>query len=71
MEEKIRLYQFWAAMFFIAAALGYYFACIFVKPVVDLTSSISNVAMLLIGYYFGSSKSSQDKGDAMKTMEKK
>jgi hypothetical protein len=41
--------------------IGYFFLCAFIKPVVDLTTPLLGLAMLLVGYYWGTSKSSADK----------
>ena len=68
MNDMTKKYQFFAAVFIILVGLGYIFLCAFWKPVVDLTAPILGLIMLLTGYYWGSSKGSQDKADTMKTM---
>ena len=61
LNDKIQLQMFQAACVFIMITLIYAFICIFVKPVVDLTTPIFGMGMLLLGYYWGPSKSSKDK----------
>ena len=61
MDEKFKLYQFYAAMVFILIGLGYCFTCVWVKPVIDLSTPIVGISMLLLGYYWGTSSSSKDK----------
>ena len=61
MNDKLIFYQFLAAVAFIMIAVGYCFLCMFFKPVVDLTAPILSMATLLLGYYWGTSKSSADK----------
>ena len=65
MDEKFKLYQFYAAMMFILIGLGYCFTCVWVKPVIDLSTPIVGISMLLLGYYWGTSSSSKDKDNTI------
>jgi hypothetical protein len=67
MDDKIKLYSFYAAVMFVLIGLVYCFILIWLKPTVDLATPILGLVMLLIGYYWGTSKSSADKD---KTIEK-
>ena len=71
MEDKVRLYSFFAATAFITACLAYVFICIWIKPEIDLTVPVMGIITFLLGFYYGSSKSSQEKGDKITAMEKK
>ncbi len=71
MEDKVRLYSFFAAALFILACLTYVFICIWIKPAIDLTVPVMGIITFLLGFYYGSSKSSQDKSDRIEKVEKK
>ncbi len=62
--DDFKAKMFYAACGFVCIALIYSFICIWFKPVVDLTTPMQNMAYLLIGYYWGTSKSSADKDKA-------
>ena len=62
MDDQAKKYQFPAAIFIVVLCLAYLFICAWHKPEIDLTAPVLGVVMLLLGYYWGSSKSSQDKG---------
>jgi len=62
-NELVRKYQFIAAMSIILVLIGYIFLCAFIKPIIDLTTPILSLITLLVGYYWGSSKSSQERSD--------
>jgi len=61
MDDKLKQWMFIAAFLLLLITLAYCFVCIWVKPVVDLSTPILGITMLLIGYYWGTSKSSADK----------
>lgn len=61
MNDKLTLYMFLAATVYIAVVMAYCFILIWTKPVVDLTAPLLSIGTLLLGYYWGTSKSSSDK----------
>lgn len=50
----------------VAAVILYMFITVWFKPVVDNTTFMVGMGMLILGYYWGSSKGSQDKNDLIK-----
>ncbi len=71
MEERIRLLSFTSAVFIVIVCLGYVVMCAWHKPAIDLSAPVLSIITLLLGYYYGSSKSSQDKSERIEKMEKK
>jgi len=63
-DKEKKLMRFGALI--VAAVVAYMFVTIWVSPVVDNTTFMVGMAMLIIGYYWGSSKGSQDKNDLLK-----
>jgi len=63
-DKEKKLMRFGALI--VAAVVAYMFVTVWVKPVVDNTTFMVGMAMLIIGYYWGSSKGSQDKNDLLK-----
>lgn len=61
MDDKIKLYMFLAATIYIGIVLGYCFVLVWIKPLMDLSAPLLSIGTLLLGYYWGTSKSSSDK----------
>jgi hypothetical protein len=65
MEDRLKISMFWAACAFILICLAYCFVCIWNEPKIDLTTPIIALITGMVGYYWGSSKSSADKTKAI------
>jgi hypothetical protein len=63
MNDTAKRYQFAAALAIILICISYLFVCAWHKPVIDLTAPVLSIITLLIGYYWGSSKSSQERSE--------
>ena len=63
MGDDAKKYQFPAALLIVLICLAYLFICAWHKPVVDLTAPVLSTITLLIGYYWGSSKTSQERSE--------
>jgi hypothetical protein len=63
--DDLKMKMFYAACILLLFLLGYCFVCVWIKPIIDLTTPILNLIMLLLGYYWGTSKSSSDKSAAL------
>jgi hypothetical protein len=63
-DKDKRLMQFGACI--VGAVVAYMFVTIWVKPVVDNSVFMVSLATFILGYYWGSSKGSQDKDNLMK-----
>jgi hypothetical protein len=64
MDKEKRLMTFGACI--VGAVVLYMFVTVFVKPVIDNSAFMVSLATFILGYYWGSSKGSQDKNDLMK-----
>ena len=62
-EDTVKKYQFVAAVMIICICLAYIFIAAWHAPKVDLTAPVLSIITLLLGYYWGSSKSSQERSD--------
>jgi hypothetical protein len=63
MDDKLKMRMFYAACGFVLIVLLYCFFCFFQKPQLDMTTPLLGLAMLLVGYYWGTSKGSSDKSE--------
>lgn len=65
MDNKLKTRMFYAACVFVGVVLVYCFLCFFQKPQLDMTTPLLGLAMLLVGYYWGTSKGSSDKSETI------
>jgi hypothetical protein len=65
MGDKLNTRMFYAACCFVSVVLIYCFFCFFQKPQLDMTTPLLGLAMLLVGYYWGTSKGSADKSETI------
>jgi hypothetical protein len=65
MDDKLKQKMFYAACVFVLIVLVYCFLCFFQKPQLDMTTPLLGMAMLLVGYYWGTSKGSADKTETI------
>ncbi len=61
-EKKLMVF----AAGIVSSVILYMFITVFVKPLVDNTTFMVGMGMLILGYYWGSSKGSQDKNELIK-----
>jgi hypothetical protein len=66
---KDRFILFFAAAI-VAICMAYVFLTVWVKPTTDNSTVMIGIAITVIGVYYGTSKSSQDKSETMKGMTK-
>lgn len=66
-EDRIKGRMFNAACFFVFLVFCYCFLGFFWKPAMDLSTALVGIATFLLGFYYGTSKSSEDKN---KTIDK-
>lgn len=68
MDDKLRM--FYAALCVIGVCFGYLFVAHFYKPIgLDSSTFFIAIASGIVGYYWGSSKGSQDKTDILNKKE--
>jgi hypothetical protein len=69
MGNDAKKYQFPAAIGLIVVCLAYIFLTIWHKPISDQSAAVLGIIMLLIGYYWGSSKTSQERSEMQTRMD--
>ena len=69
MGEDAKKYQFPAAIAIVGVCLAYLFMTAWLKPTIDHSSTVTGIVMLLIGYYWGSSKTSQERSEMLTKKE--